>query len=88
MRSFAPMWNHRHRKNGTSTPPANHSRRSAAERPDTPAATAAQAGVFSPSWYQFLAIGGALDIVDDLIGGTLGLAAQDGTGARRAGAVG
>jgi hypothetical protein len=45
--------------------------------------------VSSTSWYQFLAIGGALDIVDDvLIGGTLGLAVQDGTGARRAGAVG
>jgi hypothetical protein len=45
--------------------------------------------VSSTSWYQFLAIGGALDVVDDvLIGGTLGLAVQDGTGARRAGAVG
>jgi len=43
----------------------------------------------SPSWYQFLAIAEALDVVDGvLIGGTLGLAVQDGTGARRAGAVG
>ena len=32
MRRFAPTWDHRHRKNGTSTPPANRSRRSAAER--------------------------------------------------------
>jgi Novel STAND NTPase 1/WD domain, G-beta repeat len=40
MRRFAPAWDHRHRKNGTSTPPANRSRRSAAEHPDTPAATA------------------------------------------------
>ena len=44
MRCCAPTRDHRRRKNGTSTPPANRSRRSAAERPDTPAATAAQAG--------------------------------------------
>ena len=62
------------------TPPANRSRRSAAERPDTPAATAAQAGVSSPSWYQFLTIAGALAVVNSvLIGGTPGLAVQAGT---------
>ncbi|HZI72932.1 MAG TPA: hypothetical protein VFD73_02725, partial [Gemmatimonadales bacterium] len=34
------------------------SRESAAERPGTPAATAAQAEVTSPPWYQFLTIAG------------------------------
>ena len=34
----------------------------------------------SPSWYQFLAIAGALAVVDSvLIGGTLGVAVQVGT---------
>jgi hypothetical protein len=65
----------------TSTPPANRIRRSAAERPDAPAATAAQAGVSSPSWYQFLTIAGALAVVSSvLVGGIPGLAVQAGTG--------
>ena len=35
----------------------------------------------STSWYQFLAIAGALAVVDSvLIGGTLGVAVQVGTG--------
>src|SRR5215468_12560505 len=42
MPRFAPTWDHRHRKNGTRSPQANRSRRSAAERPGTPAATATQ----------------------------------------------
>jgi hypothetical protein len=48
-----------------------------------PAATAARAGVASPSRYQFLAIAEAL-AVDNivLIGGALGLAVQAGTGGR------
>ena len=46
-----------------------------------PAATAAQAGVSSPSWHQFLTIAGTLAVVDSvLIGGALGLAVQAGTG--------
>jgi hypothetical protein len=39
--------------------------------------------VSCPSWYQFLTLAGALAVVDGvLIGGTLDLAVQDGTGAR------
>ena len=46
-----------------------------------PAATAAQAGVSSPSRYQFLTIAEALAVVNTvLIGRTLGLAVQAGTG--------
>ena len=41
----------------------------------------------SPSWYQFLTIAGALAVVNSvLIGGTLGLAVQAGTGALAASA--
>jgi hypothetical protein len=40
--------------------------------------------VSSPSWYQFLTIAGALAVVNSvLVGGTLGLAAQAGTGRSR-----
>jgi hypothetical protein len=60
--------------------PANRSRRSAAERPHTPAATAAQAGWPAPSCYQFLTIAGALTVVNSvLIGNTPALAVQTGT---------
>ena len=42
---------------------------------------ARQAGVSSPFWFQFLTIGGALAVVNSvLIGGTIGLAVQAGTG--------
>ena len=47
----------------------------------SPWAIARQAGVSSPFWFQFLTIAGALAVVDSvLIGGTLGLAVQAGTG--------
>ena len=40
-----------------------------------------QAGVSSPFWFQFLTIAGALAVVNSvLIGGTVGLAVQAGTG--------
>jgi hypothetical protein len=49
--------------------------------PETPWAIARQAGVSSPFWYQFLTIAGAVAVVDSvLIGGTIGLAVQAGTG--------
>jgi len=54
---------------------------------DSPAAIARQAGVSSPSWYQFLTIAGALAVVNSvLIGGVIGLAVQAGAGG--AGGVG
>ena len=56
--------------------------------PDTPTAIAAQAGVSSPSWYQFLTIAGALAVVDSvLIGGAAGLSVQAGTGTLAASAA-
>jgi len=56
--------------------------------PDTLAAIAVQAGVSSPSWYQFLTIAGALAVVDSvLIGGAAGLAVQAGTGTLAASAA-
>ena len=56
--------------------------------PDTLAAIAVQAGVSSPSWYQFLTIAGALAVVDSvLIGGVLGLPVQAGTGTLAASAA-
>jgi hypothetical protein len=57
-------------------------------REDIPAAIAAQSGVFSPSWHQFLTIAGALAVVNSvLIGGALGLAVQAGTRALAASAT-
>ena len=48
---------------------------------DTPAAIAAQAGLPSPSWHQFLTIAAALAVVTSvLIGGATGLAVQAVTG--------
>ena len=59
---------------------ANRSRRSAAERPH-PGGHCPQAGVSSPSQYQFVTIAGALAVVNSvLIGGTPGLAVQAGMG--------
>ena len=56
--------------------------------PDTRAAIAAQAGVSSPAWYQFLTIVGALAVVNSVvIGGVAGLAVQAGTGALAASAT-
>jgi hypothetical protein len=56
--------------------------------PDTLAAIAVQAGVSSPSWYQFLTIAGALAVVDSvLIGAVAGLAVQAGTGTLAASAA-
>jgi hypothetical protein len=47
----------------------------------SPREIARQAGVSSPFWFQFLTIAGALAVVNSvLIGGTLGLAVQAGTG--------
>ena len=55
---------------------------------DIPAAIAAQAGVSSPPWYQFLTIAGALAAVNSvLIGGVLGLGVQAGTRALAASAA-
>lgn len=55
---------------------------------DIPAAIAAQAGVSSPPWYQFLTIAGALAVVNSvLIAGAIGLAVQAGTGALPASAA-
>jgi hypothetical protein len=50
--------------------------------PDASWAIARAAGVSTPFWYQFLTIAGVLAVVDSvLIGGTMGLAVQAGTGA-------
>ena len=50
--------------------------------PDASWAMARAAGVSTPFWYQFLTIAGVLAVVDSvLVGGTIGLAVQAGTGA-------
>jgi len=55
--------------------------------PDASWAIARAAGVSTPFWYQFLTIAGVLAVVDSvLIGGTIGLAVQAGTGALAASA--
>ena len=55
--------------------------------PDASWAIARAAGVSTPIWYQFLTIAGVLAVVDSvLIGGTIGLAVQAGTGALAASA--
>jgi len=55
--------------------------------PDASWAIAREAGVSTPFWYQFLTIAGVLAVVDSvLIGGTIGLAVQAGTGALAASA--
>ena len=84
IRRFAPTWDHRRGKYGTTTPPANHSRRSAAECPDTPAPTAVQARVPSRSWYQLLTVAGDAEtvITSVLTGRTMGLAGRPALGIR------
>jgi len=55
--------------------------------PDASWAIAREVGVSTPFWYQFLTIAGVLAVVDSvLIGGTIGLAVQAGTGALAASA--
>jgi len=55
--------------------------------PDASWAMARAAGVSTPFWYQFLTIAGVLAVVDSvLVGGTIGLAVQAGTGALTASA--
>ena len=82
MRCCAPTRDHRRRENGTSTPPANRSQESAAERPDIPAATVAPSRSGQPVLVSVQDHGRALSRLNSvLIGGTLGLAVQAGTAA-------